>query len=54
MYSGQHRTACLDEVQKLKMGSSEDPELAGGDASYTAQSCIASLSLSGILKVYLK
>lgn len=54
IYSGQHQTACLDEVQKLKMGSSEVSELAGGDASYTAPSCVASLSLSGIAKVYLK
>ena len=51
IYSGQHRTACLDEVQKLKMGSSEVSELAEGDAGYTAPSCIASLSLSGILEV---
>jgi len=53
LLASQHRTACLDEVQKLKMGSSEVSELAEGDAGYTAPSCIASLSLSG-LKIILR
>ena len=50
---GEHRTACLDEVQKLKTECAEGvPELTSRTSSSEAPSCIATLSLSGIGFLY--
>jgi len=54
LLASEHRTACLDEVQKLKTGSTEGvPEFIGGNSSSAAPSCIATLSLTG-LKIILR
>ena len=50
---GEHKTACLDEVQKLKTESAEGvPEFTSGTSSSESPSCIATLSLSGIGFLY--
>ncbi|XP_068722364.1 anillin-like isoform X2 [Montipora capricornis] len=54
LLASEHRTACLEEVQRLKMGSFEgDAELIGENPSSSAPSCIATLSFSG-LKIILR
>ena len=45
--TAEHRTACLDEVQKLKTGAAEG--FNGESTGSATPACMATLSLSGVL-----
>lgn len=45
--TAEHRTACLDEVQKLKTGVAEG--FNGENTGSSTPACMATLSLSGVL-----
>ena len=50
LLSAEHKTACLDEVKKLKSGGTEGvQEFNARNTGSETPACTATLSLSGVL-----